>query len=116
MEIVIIVLVGLAAAAAVLVPMVRGGRGRSTHAGDVVESAPPEAPDDSGEAAGGADLETDRDIEREVARYRTALRAGTVCAWCGEANPADARFCFRCGRPVRDEHWDRGPGDSSTDT
>jgi hypothetical protein len=116
MEIVIIVLVGLAAAAAVLAPILRGGRERATRADDAAESQRPEAPDDSGEAAGGADLETDRDIEREVARYRTALRAGTVCPWCGEANPADARFCFRCGRPVRDEHWDRSREDSSTDT
>jgi hypothetical protein len=37
------------------------------------------------------------DIEREVQRYRVALRAGTICTKCGQANPEDSRFCFDCG-------------------
>jgi hypothetical protein len=37
------------------------------------------------------------EIELEVQRYRAALRAGTLCGRCGQANPADSRFCFDCG-------------------
>jgi hypothetical protein len=43
-------------------------------------------------SGGGAD-----DVELEVQRYRAAVRAGTVCTKCGQANPADSKFCFECG-------------------
>ena len=43
-------------------------------------------------AAGDGD-----ELELEVQRYRAALRAGTLCSKCGQANPADSRFCFDCG-------------------
>ena len=41
-------------------------------------------------------------VEQEVVRYREALRAGTICVRCGQANPAGSRFCGDCGRPLRD--------------
>jgi ribosomal protein L40E len=43
-------------------------------------------------------------VEAEVARYREALRAGTICRKCGEANPPGSRFCADCGAdlPVED--------------
>ena len=40
-------------------------------------------------------------VEEEVVRYREALRAGTICARCGQANPTGSRFCGDCGRPLR---------------
>lgn len=44
------------------------------------------------------------ELELEVMRYRTAVRAGTVCRKCGQANPAESMFCFDCGeRLPRDE-------------
>lgn len=39
-------------------------------------------------------------LEAEVARYREALAAGTVCARCRAANPADSRYCAECGRAL----------------
>lgn len=43
-------------------------------------------------AAAGED-----ELELEIQRYRAALRAGTICNKCGQANPADSAFCFECG-------------------
>lgn len=40
------------------------------------------------------------EIEADVGRYREALRAGTVCTRCREANPPGSRFCADCGRPL----------------
>jgi len=40
------------------------------------------------------------EIEREVLRFREALRAGTVCARCSQANPPGSRYCGDCGRPL----------------
>ena len=37
------------------------------------------------------------DLEREIAAYRAALRAGTVCDRCGSANLEVALFCAACG-------------------
>ncbi|NJD10685.1 MAG: zinc ribbon domain-containing protein, partial [Gemmatimonadetes bacterium] len=39
-------------------------------------------------------------LEAELARYREALSAGTGCARCGEANPAEAKFCRECGKAL----------------
>jgi hypothetical protein len=39
----------------------------------------------------------DGELELEIQRYRAALRAGTVCSKCGQANPAESAFCFDCG-------------------
>jgi hypothetical protein len=45
-------------------------------------------------------------IEAEVARYREALRAGTICRKCGEANSPESRFCADCGAalPLTESH------------
>jgi hypothetical protein len=50
-------------------------------------------PVDREPASGGSE----DDVELEVQRYRAAVRAGTVCTKCGQANPADSKFCFECG-------------------
>lgn len=71
METLVPVAIALAALAAVLLPLLR-------------EKATP----------AGADPES---LEAEVERYRSALRSGTICARCAEANPAGSRFCSRCG-------------------
>ena len=80
MEIAIIGALVLVALVAVLVPAVRGGGGSASALAD------------------------DADIENEIARYREALRADTMCRRCGQANPADAKYCYECGRklPVLD--------------
>lgn len=60
----------------------------------------------AGEAAGavsGARMARSRerdDLEGEIARFRAALREGTACPECGEANPAGSRFCGGCGRAL----------------
>ncbi len=56
----------------------------------------------AGDAAPEPDLATD-DLEREIAAYRTALRAGTLCDACGSPNAAEARFCAACGKPLERE-------------
>jgi hypothetical protein len=59
--------------------------------------------DDAQEPAAAPDAAVD-ELELEVMRYRTAVRAGTVCRKCGQANPAESMFCFDCGeRLPRDE-------------
>ncbi|HET9985448.1 MAG TPA: zinc ribbon domain-containing protein [Longimicrobiales bacterium] len=40
----------------------------------------------------------DDELEAEVLRYRDALRAGTVCEYCRQANPPGSRFCYECGQ------------------
>lgn len=44
------------------------------------------------------------DLEAEIARFRAALREGTACGECGEANPAGSRFCGGCGRSLPGAH------------
>jgi hypothetical protein len=39
-------------------------------------------------------------IEAEVLRYREAMRAGTLCTRCAQANPAGSQFCMECGRKL----------------
>ncbi|HUH11954.1 MAG TPA: hypothetical protein VMK65_02545 [Longimicrobiales bacterium] len=39
-------------------------------------------------------------LDAEVARYREAVRGGTVCPRCLAANPAGSQFCAECGTPV----------------
>lgn len=56
-----------------------------------VQDDPPAGPPDAAARRG------DDDVEREVARYREAMRAGTICRKCGEANGAGSRFCADCG-------------------
>jgi len=43
------------------------------------------------------------DLEQEIAAYRAALRAGTLCGRCGSANPEVAFFCAACGRRLESE-------------
>jgi hypothetical protein len=40
------------------------------------------------------------ELEESVLLYREALRSGTVCTYCTQANPAGSRFCMDCGRPL----------------
>jgi hypothetical protein len=79
MEIVVALIVTIAAVAAVLYPLIRGSG----------EGMPIESED--------ADR-TQGDVEAEVTRYRTAIRAGTLCRRCGRANPEGSFFCAECGR------------------
>ncbi|MGH7447274.1 MAG: hypothetical protein ACRELT_06920 [Longimicrobiales bacterium] len=63
------------------------------------------APASEGAAPSEGDAATDGDaVEFEVLRYRAAVRAGTVCGKCGQANPAGSAYCFECGArlPVAD--------------
>lgn len=39
-------------------------------------------------------------LDADVARYREALRAGTVCRRCRAANPAGSRYCSECGQEL----------------
>lgn len=43
------------------------------------------------------------DLEREIAAYRAALRAGTLCDRCGNANVREALFCATCGKRLESE-------------
>ena len=43
------------------------------------------------------------DLEQEIAAYRAALRAGTLCDRCGSANLEVALFCATCGRQLESE-------------
>ena len=94
MEMMIIGLIALVSFAAVLVPLMR----RRSGAGDEHEfegdppanAAPPAAP------AGGGATVSDA-IEAEILRYRAAVRAGSVCRKCGQANPAGSAYCYECG-------------------
>lgn len=120
MEMMVIALVVIVAFAMVLVPLMR----RRSDGSDAAEfgDAPPQtavakaphgpahledaglAPIGAGPATPVADT-TDHpraaasgdDVEFEIRRYRAAVRAGTVCRKCGQANPADSAFCFECG-------------------
>jgi hypothetical protein len=47
-------------------------------------------------SADGAHVAT-ADLEAEIARVRSGLRAGTVCPTCGFTNPGGSRFCSSCG-------------------
>lgn len=42
-------------------------------------------------------------LDREVERYREAVRAGTVCGRCRFANPPGSRYCADCGTRLGDE-------------
>lgn len=77
----------------VIPPMAAGPATPVAPSGATAPDAPaePTVPDAQRESA-------DRDgLEREVARYRSAIRAGTLCRKCGAANPPESRFCAECG-------------------
>jgi hypothetical protein len=91
MDLVIIIVLGLAACAAVAVPFFR-----RHHVELLADPA----------AAPGVDAQPPNptalaELEEEIAHYRTALRAGTICDRCGRANREASRFCAECGRPLR---------------
>ncbi|HEX7117179.1 MAG TPA: zinc ribbon domain-containing protein [Longimicrobiales bacterium] len=81
MDTLILVLIAVLGAGAVLAPLFSAGRGARRPAG-IVPALDDEA------------------IDREVARYREAVRADTVCGRCRYANPAGSRFCADCGTPL----------------
>jgi hypothetical protein len=124
MEMLVIGVITIVAFAAVLIPLFR----RRPGAGDAreFEGAPDTAGDAASTGEGPADVAANAapatapasadtsvsdttgagvdELELEVTRYRTAVRAGTVCRKCGQANPAESMFCFDCGeRLPRDE-------------
>jgi hypothetical protein len=84
MEALVIIVMVLAAVAAVIYPLLRRS---GTEPLDPAGSAPPD--DDA--------------LEREVARYRAALRAGTLCRRCGAAKREGSRYCAECGRRIQRE-------------
>jgi hypothetical protein len=75
MELAVIVVLAILAFGVITIPIMRGG-GAAT------------------DGMSGAS------VEEEIARYRAAVRADTVCRRCGQANPAGSRFCSECGRPL----------------
>jgi hypothetical protein len=108
MEMMVIAVIAIIAFALVLIPLFRRGT-RSTD--DDREFGDGQSPQEKGSSVsdrpqgGPADTPPEHDadsreerIEREVRRYRTALRAGTLCTECGQANPASSAFCYECGR------------------
>jgi len=88
MEIIVIAILGLAALTAVARPFFRTSNGTGPFDDGLA--------DDSPEARAAARAE----LESEILRYRRALRSGTVCTRCGQANPGDSRYCADCGRPL----------------
>lgn len=87
MEIAVFVIIAAAAAVAVLQPLIQ-----PPAPADIDFEGTPATPE-----AQRAAVEA---LEPELARYREAVRAGTVCTRCGQANPSDSRFCFECGKPL----------------
>ena len=89
MEVVITVVIVIAVLAVLIVPVLLRGFSGTTDLSDV---------------SAARDIVAVDSVEDEVARYRVALRANTLCGRCGQANPADAKFCYECGRrlPVLD--------------
>lgn len=110
MEMLVIAIIAIVAFAAVLLPLLRRGGGsgaddaREFDTGGPADNSPVEVAVKTPLAApaapamdGGAD-DSDARIEREVLRYREALRAGTLCARCGQANPPGSAYCSDCGK------------------
>ena len=103
MEIVILAVLAVLVIGAVVWPIVRRNSGDYADAREyAVGSAPPAAPPTPAVAPAGPEqpLSSDDALEVEVLRFREALVAGTLCARCGEANPADAKYCSDCGKPL----------------
>lgn len=75
MKILIIGILVVLAVAAVVIPLVRPARGTMDEA----------------------------TLDAEVKRYRRALREGTVCDQCLEANEAGGHYCANCGAPLSAE-------------
>ena len=88
MEILVIAIIALVAIGAVARPFFRRGVRYDPH-------IDPVDPADASAHAFGDDA-----LEAEIAAVREALRAGTVCRACAQANPAGSRFCAECGKPL----------------
>jgi hypothetical protein len=104
METVIIGIIVLLALGAVAFPLLRGSRG--PHDAREYANAPLAATTAITPEAGVLPAaELGSGLEAEIARYREAITAGTLCGKCGAANARDARFCLECGArlPVEDE-------------
>lgn len=82
MEIAVVIIIVVIAVGAVVLPLLR--RDRSTP--DV--------------AVADAEVLDDAALEAEIDRYRAAVRAGTVCRRCGQANPAGSVYCYECGQAL----------------
>lgn len=115
MEMLVIGLVALAAFTAVLIPLFRRRPGfgdekefenipaaasRESRSGEAADTARP-GEDEAAPAGMDPDIAAgtgaEEDVEAEVLRYREAVRAGTVCRKCGQANPAGSAYCYECG-------------------
>jgi ribosomal protein L40E len=110
METLIIAVIAILAIGAVAYPLLRGGR--TPHDAREYAAAPLAAPTRTGAESAAPEVpgarpaaEVGSELEAEIARYREALVAGTLCRKCGAANGTDARFCVECGAklPVEDE-------------
>ena len=86
MDIAIVLVLIAVAIGAVMWPLLRRDAGA------------PDPADAAGAAPNGLTFD---EIDREVARYRDALRAGTVCGRSAQPNPPGSRFCSDYGRPLR---------------
>ena len=42
----------------------------------------------------------DEALDQKVARYREAIKRGTLCERCLTANPGGSRYCADCGKAV----------------
>jgi ribosomal protein L40E len=101
METIIIAVIAVVAIAAVALPLLRAGR--SPHDAREYAAGPLTAPEATVPGAAPA-AEVGSGLEAEIAQYREAIVAGTLCRKCGAPNGRDARFCLECGAklPVED--------------
>jgi zinc-ribbon domain len=86
METVVTIILGLAVASAVLLPLMARGRAFDY--------------DWDGSADERSREGRRETVEADVLRYREAMHAGTICTRCAQANPAGSRFCMDCGRKL----------------
>lgn len=84
METVIVLIIVLGAAGLVAAPLLGARKTAAAHAIPVLP------------------LGDDAAIDAAVARYREAIRAGTLCGRCRFPNPAGSRFCADCGAALDD--------------
>jgi hypothetical protein len=94
MEMLIIGLIAIAAFTAVLLPLLQRGRRAATEEEFDGPAQAHAAPNIAADA--GSPVVSDA-IEAEILRYRSAVRAGTVCRKCGQANPDGSVYCYECG-------------------
>lgn len=98
MDTIVLVLIGAAALVAVGFPLLRA---RRPMAAPGAYSSVFSATDRGASSAPVARYADDAAIDAAVERYRVALRAGTICDRCRQANPPESRFCADCGHGIR---------------